>query len=172
MSDWPFVCMVPGDPIGKGRARGTSVGGYVRLYTPKKTADWERSAALVMSQYWRKPPIDGCVEVEIMAMFARPKRLLRKKDPDGLIWKPTKPDSDNIEKSAWDSLVMAGVVRDDCQVVINHTWCCYAPRDLGPRLCIRVREAGPEPQSGWWDSIPGPVFVGYSGEVDVESSGF
>mgnify|MGYP003672259290 CR=1 FL=1 len=132
MSDWPFVGEVPGNPIGKGRARGTAVGGYVRMYTPKKTADWESGAAMVLGAYWRRAPLEGCLEVEIMAMSARPKRLLRRKDPDGLMWKPSKPDSDNIEKSTWDALVKAGVIRDDCMVVLNRTWCCYAPRDRGP----------------------------------------
>ena len=53
MDDWPFVCAVPGSPIGKGRMRGTVAGGHVRLYTPKKTADWERSAALLARNAWR-----------------------------------------------------------------------------------------------------------------------
>ena len=172
MSVWPFVCMVPGNPIGKGRARGTAAGGHVRLYTPKKTADWERSAAIVMGGAWRRAPLECCIEVEIMAMFSRPKRLLRRKDSDALIWKPGKPDSDNIEKSAWDSLVMAGVMRDDAQVVLNRTWCCYAPRDRGPMLCIRLREAGLVPESGWWDDVPGHVYGVLSSGVDVESAGF
>ena len=154
MDDWLFACMIPGDPIGKGRPRGTAAGGHVRLYTPKKTADWERAAAMVMSSFWRKAPIDAPVEVEIMAMASRPKRLLRKKDPDGLIWKPNKPDSDNIEKCTWDALVMAGVVRDDAQVVLNTTWSCYAPRDSGPKVCIRLRIVGKEPAGGWWDTVP------------------
>ena len=38
MDEWPFVCGVPGSPIGKGRMRGTAAGGHVRLYTPKKTS--------------------------------------------------------------------------------------------------------------------------------------
>lgn len=154
MDDWPFVCAVPGSPIGKGRMRGTVAGGHVRLYTPKKTSDWETGAAMVMSAFWRKAPIEGAVEVEVMAMFPRPKRLLRKKDPDGLMWKPSKPDSDNIEKSAWDALVKAGVVRDDALVVLNRTWCCYVDRFGGPRTCIRVREVGACPQAGWWDFVP------------------
>ena len=124
MGDWLFACMIPGDPIGKGRPRGTAAGGHVRLYTPKKTADWERAAAMVMSSFWRKAPIDAAVEVEIMAMASRPK------------------------------LVMAGVVRDDAQVVLNTTWSCYAPRDSGPKVCIRLRIVGKEPAGGWWDTVP------------------
>ena len=146
--------MIPGAPIGKGRPRGTAVGGHVRLYTPKKTSDWESAAAMVMASFWRKAPLEGAIEVEIMAMAPRPKRLLRKKDPDGLIWKGSKPDSDNIEKCTWDALVMAGVIRDDAQVVLNRTWSCYAPRDSGPMVCVRLRVVGEEPGDGWWGRVP------------------
>ena len=40
MGSWIFSACIPGDPIGKGRARGTVRGGHVRMYTPKKTSDW------------------------------------------------------------------------------------------------------------------------------------
>ena len=152
MSDWLYMVEIPGAPIDKGRPRGTSAGGYVRLYTPKKTADWERSAAMVMTSVWRKAPFDEPVEVEIAAFAHRPKRLLRKKDPDGLIWKRSKPDADNICKCALDALVMAGVLRDDSLVVKVTILDFYAERDRGPRLCLRMRPVQPEPVEGWWDS--------------------
>jgi hypothetical protein len=28
----------------------------------------------------------------------------------------------------------------------------YAERDRGPRLCLRMRPAQPEPVEGWWDA--------------------
>tara|TARA_Y100000114_G_C11754560_1_gene326181 strand:- start:2066 stop:2581 length:516 start_codon:yes stop_codon:yes gene_type:complete len=154
MSDWLYRVEIAGPPIGKGRPRGASIGGSVRLYTPKKTADWERSAATIMSSRWRKAPIDGPVEVEIAAFAHRPKRLMRKRDPDHVIYKVSKPDADNICKSALDALVMAGVVRDDSQVVRVTILDCYAERNRGPRLCLRLRMAEPEPESGWWDELP------------------
>ena len=76
---WLFECDVPGPPIGKGRPRGTTQGGYVKLYTPKKTADWERSCAFVVRSQWSGAPLEGAVEIEFVAVFPRPKRLLRKK---------------------------------------------------------------------------------------------
>ena len=151
MSEWIYMVEVPGDPIGKGRPRGTSVGGHVRLYTPKKTADWERSAAMVMTSVWRKAPLDEPVEVEVVAFSHRPKRLLRKKDPDHAIWKGSKPDADNICKCALDALVMAGVLRDDSLAVSVKIMDFYAERDRGPRLCLRMRPVGIEPVEGWWD---------------------
>ena len=132
MGDWIYMVEVPGDPIGKGRPRGTSIGGKVRLYTPKKTADWERSAAMVMTSVWRKA------------------RLLRRKDPDHVIWKQSKPDADNICKCALDALVMAGVLRDDALAVKVTIQDFYSERDRGPRLCLRMRPVGAEPVEGWW----------------------
>ena len=85
--------IIPGPPIGKGRPRGAVRGGFVKMYTPKKTSDWEKSAAMLIGGSWRQAPEDGPVEVTILAAASRPKRLLRKKDPDGLIWKTSKPDS-------------------------------------------------------------------------------
>ena len=152
MSDWPYMVEIPGAPIGKGRPRGASIGGRVRLYTPKKTADWERSAAMVMTSVWRKAPLDEPVEVQIAAFSHRPKRLLRRKDPDHVIYKTSKPDADNICKCALDALVMAGVLRDDSLVVKVTILDFYAERDRGPRLCLRMRPVQPEPVEGWWDS--------------------
>jgi Holliday junction resolvase RusA-like endonuclease len=128
MGDWIYMVEVPGDPIGKGRPRGASIGGKVRLYTPKKTADWERSAAMVMTSMWRKAPLD-----------------------DHVIWKSSKPDADNICKCALDALVMAGVLRDDSLAVSVKVLDFYTERDRGPRLCLRMRPVGIEPVEGWWN---------------------
>jgi len=69
-----------------------------------------------------------------------------------VIWKRSKPDADNICKCALDALVMAGVLRDDSLAVKVTIQDFYAERDRGPRLCLRMRPAQPEPLEGWWDS--------------------
>ena len=124
-----FECVIPGPPIGKGRPRGTSVGGHVRLYTPQKTADWERAAA-----------------------FHRPKRLLRKKDPEHRIWHGSKPDIDNVAKCVLDAMVMAGVIRDDSQVVDIHARSVYVSKSEGPGLHVRMKTADEFPV--WVDGWP------------------
>ena len=134
---WEFECLVPGPPIGKGRPRATQMGGHVRLYTPKKTADWERSAALLARNAWRRGPSEDLCGVEIVAVFSRPQRLLRKKDPLQRIYHGSKPDIDNVAKSVLDSLVMAGVIRDDKQVVELFIRSVYASKEEGP--CVEVR---------------------------------
>ena len=149
-----FRCLVPGPPIGKGRPRGTSIGGHVRLYTPQKTADWERAAALLMRQAWRNAPCEELVEVEVTAVFHRPKRLLRKKDPECRVWHGSKPDIDNVVKCALDAMVMAAVLRDDAQVVKLSASSAYASKSEGPALYVVMRDVEPSPKevdasSGW-----------------------
>jgi|TARA_Y100000296_G_C5175114_1_gene259637 Holliday junction resolvase RusA-like endonuclease len=135
------------------------------MYTPKKSADWERSAAMLMSAEWHQGPEDGPVEVVVLSVAPRPKRLLRKKDPDGLVWKPNKPDGDNIIKCVFDALVMAGVIRDDAQVVKHELWDCYAERERGPRVEIVVRGVASLPlvPDGVFGTVP--VWEGSDGRV-------
>lgn len=145
---WEFECLVPGPPIGKGRPRATTMGGHVRLYTPKKTADWERSAALLARNAWMRAPSEDLCKLEVVAVFSRPKRLLRKKDPEERLWHGSKPDIDNVVKSVADSLVMAGVIRDDTQVVEIHARKVYASKSEGPGVEVRLSSIDIEPPSG------------------------
>ena len=140
MRDWDFEVVIPGSPIGKGRPRGTAAGGFVRLYTPKKTADWERSAALIARNAWMDAPLDKCaIEVEVVAVFHRPKRLMRKKDPECRVPHISKPDIDNVLKCALDMAVMAGVMRDDSLVSKVSASSYYSSKLVGPCLEFRMR---------------------------------
>ena len=145
---WEFDCLVPGPPIGKGRPRAAKMGGHVRLYTPKKTADWARSSALIMRNAWMRAPSDDLCKAEIVAVFSRPKRLLRKKDPEARMWHGSKPDIDNVAKSVLDSLVMAGVIRDDTQVVFLTARSVYASKSEGPCVEVKLSSIDGEPSTG------------------------
>ena len=145
---WEFDCLVPGPPIGKGRPRAAKMGGHVRLYPPKKTDDWERSSALIMRNAWMRAPSDDLCKAEIVAVFSRPKRLLRKKDPEARMWHGSKPDIDNVAKSVLDSLVMAGVIRDDTQVVFLTARSVYASKSEGPCVEVKLSSIDGEPSTG------------------------
>ena len=145
---WEFDCLIPGPPIGKGRPRAAKMGSHIRLYTPKKTADWERSAALLARNAWSRPPSDDLCKAEIVAVFPRPKRLLRKKDPVHRLWHGSKPDIDNICKSVLDSLVMGGIIRDDTQVVLLMASTVYASKLEGPCVEVRLSSIDGEPTTG------------------------
>ena len=145
---WEFDCLIPGPPIGKGRPRAAKMGAHIRLYTPKKTADWERSSALIMRNAWLRPPSDDLCKAEIVAVFPRPKRLLRKKDSEHRLWHGSKPDIDNICKCVLDSLVMAGVIRDDTQVVLLSASTVYASKSEGPCVEVRLSSVDEQPSAG------------------------
>ena len=148
MQAWQYEFLIPGAPIGKGRPRATKMGNHVRLYTPKRTADWERSSALIMKNEWPSAPMENLFRVSIVAVFPRPKRLLRKKDPEHRLWHSSKPDIDNVCKSVLDSMVMAGVIRDDTQVVFLTARSVYASKSEGPCVEVKLSSIDGEPSTG------------------------
>ena len=131
---------IPGDPVGKGRPRVTVRAGHAHAYTPQRTAAWESGAAWLMRNEWGiRAPYEGIVRVTVEAVASRPKRLLRKGDPEGRMWRPAKPDADNVLKAVLDALVNAGVLRDDVQAVevIARSW--YASKGEGPSVEVNVQ---------------------------------
>lgn len=129
-----------GDPVGKGRPRFAGARlGRVHAYTPSRTANWEGLAVSVFRAAWGGAPIDEPVELDVEAVFSRPKRLMRDRDPAGRLPHTAKPDFDNIAKCVGDSLEKAGVLRNDSQVVSGRVTKCYAAKSEGPRVEVRLR---------------------------------
>ena len=125
--------IIPGEPVAKGRPRVVSAGGFARAYTPQKTINWEGLAGWYFQAQWKgAAPYTEPVVLHVSAVKSRPKRLLRKKDPDGLILRPAKPDLDNVIKIVGDALERAAVLKNDIQIVEIHAYSYYAERDLHP----------------------------------------
>ena len=131
-----FTVMVPGPPQGKGRPRFVRATG--RAYTPRGTAEWERSAALIMRNAYSGAPIDDAVQCTVVAVFGRPARLMRKKDAEGRIPCTVKPDIDNVVKCVLDALSMAGVLRDDKVVWKVVAEKLYASKTEGPSVEVTL----------------------------------
>jgi Holliday junction resolvase RusA-like endonuclease len=109
---------IPGAPIGKGRPRVTTIGGFARMYTPKKTANYEGLVAhAAQSAMVDMPMIEGPVSIELVIFCSVPASWSQKKQRMALageIIPTTKPDADNIIKAVCDGC--NGVVwRDDVQ---------------------------------------------------------
>lgn len=114
--------VVHGDPVGKGRPRITTRGGFVRSYTPDKTRDYECLVADIahreMMNCGLMPTYDA-VKVEIDAHFPIPKSFSKKKHEQAIrdeIKPMVKPDLDNIAKAILDAMNKT-VFIDDKQVV-------------------------------------------------------
>jgi Holliday junction resolvase RusA-like endonuclease len=107
-------------------------------YTPTRTMQWEQFAAELMAREHRGGPLDGPLELRVVAVNARPQRLMRQSDPPGRVLRMT---GDNVLKCCADALVMAGVIRDDCHIAV---WSClgyYAAKNEGPQVVIELRTA-------------------------------
>ena len=127
---------VPLPPRGKDRPRVTRTG---HAYTPAATRKWEATLGMMAQEQMPKEVLDQPLRVDVLAVLPRPKRLLRKSDPDGLIWAPTKPDMDNIIKATLDAL--KAFWRDDAVVVDVSGVKVYAERAGRPRMVVRIRSA-------------------------------
>ena len=133
---------IPGQPVGKGRPRVALRGGAARALTPAKTVRWEQGAAMVLRAAWQgTQPHDGAVAAVVTAVARRPKRLTRRKDPDGPIWRPKRPDLDNVVKATLDALQLAGVIRDDAQVVHLLARSLYAAKGAEPCVLLELHAA-------------------------------
>jgi len=133
--------ILPMEPRGKQRPRLVSKGKFTTVYTPKETREWTAEARKHLENLWYLKPFEKGVPVgiKITAVFKRPKRLLRARDPEGRIFKVNKPDADNVSKLCLDSL--NGIAwHDDAQVCDEQTVKYYAAKGENPHVEICIWE--------------------------------
>lgn len=134
--------IIPGQPVGKGRPKFSTVCGHVNTYTPEKTENYE---ALIKYMYRsqcngirfdKKIPLD----VRIVAYFRIPSSVSKKRAKlmrEHLIRPVVKPDFDNVGKVICDAL--NGIAYyDDAQVVDAQVRKFY---DDNPRVVVTINEA-------------------------------
>ena len=143
-----MILTIPGPPVAKERPRMTKTG---RTYTPKKTRQWEAMASQAMCVQWRpRPLIVSAVAVEIWAVYSRPKKrprtVTREAWESGMrVWRPSRPDLDNVIKAVLDAAQLAGILKDDGLVVHIMARKLYAgdPAIItsdGPKVIVRFTE--------------------------------
>lgn len=116
----PVSFVVPGEAVGKGRPRVSTVGGHARMFTPTKTANYETLIALAAQQAMNgRELIAGPVLVEMKIFVSVAASWSKKKTAEalqGLVMPTKKPDADNVLKAICDGI--NGIVfKDDVQVV-------------------------------------------------------
>jgi len=116
----PVTFVVPGEAVGKGRPRVTTIHGHARMFTPQKTANYESLIAVAAEQAMQgRELITGPVLVELKIAVGIAQSWSKKKTAQALAGQvmPTKkPDADNVLKAICDGI--NGIVfRDDVQVV-------------------------------------------------------
>lgn len=92
-------------PIPKARPRLSKFA----VYTPKKTADYEKLIAYEWKRRYKSLILKGAVKLDLLFCFKKAKSC--KKD-----YHTQRPDIDNLEKAILDGLNKTAFV-DDCQVV-------------------------------------------------------
>ena len=131
---------VPGEAVGKGRARYSRVSGHA--YTPEKTRNYENLVRLSYRQQVGKPPFPSGMPLRMDVVIYQqiPKSVSKKKREDMLQRRllPTKkPDCSNVLKSIEDGL--NGVAyADDSQIVKESVEKYYSNY---PETIVRISEA-------------------------------
>lgn len=120
-----FEFSVPGEVVGQGRPRATTVGGHVRMYDPEKSRDYKSKVALFAQAQMKEQGLTGLqvpsergFRVSISADAPVPKSFSKKKQMDAVCLRirPTKrPDCDNVIKAVLDAL--NGVFWEDDRLV-------------------------------------------------------
>ena len=122
-------------PVPKGRPRSTRTG---RIYTPKKTADYERSVARLVSHL---PALMGAISLEAEFVLKRPART-PKSQPSRFIKAGSRGDLDNYVKALLDGCQRGGVVPNDAAVTEIKATKVYAAADESPHIILRLRSLG------------------------------
>lgn len=113
--------VIPGPPVGKGRPRFSTRGGFVKTYTPEKTVTYEK----IVQQSYKEQCGDVFFDKEIplrliaIAYFPIPKstsKKMRQLMVDGKIRPIKKPDVSNILK-CWEDGCNGVAYYDDAQIV-------------------------------------------------------
>ena len=109
---------IPLEPRGEGRPRAVMRGNRAGMAPHKASDEWRKAAVASLRESlpdgWE--PLDGPLACVVVAVHKRPGNLCRKRDPDGWIPRPRKPDADNIAKAVLDACSDAGVWVDDARI--------------------------------------------------------
>ena len=130
-----------GEPKGQPRPKAFSRGGHARVYDPGTAEGWKSLIAHAVTPHIPAVPIEGPIRVDWTAYFPRPKRLMRRSDPEGAVMHTAKPDRDNVEKALLDALTQIGMWRDDAQVCDGRSRKFYAEKNGRPRMEVTISEA-------------------------------
>lgn len=115
---------IPGEPVGKGRPKFSTRGGFVKTYTPERTRDYEKLVrdcfvAQCGDAYLGYFEPQEPVYLTVVAYFQIPKSASKVKRAEMQmdVLRPTKmPDLDNVVKAVLDG-VQTVAMHNDSQVV-------------------------------------------------------
>jgi crossover junction endodeoxyribonuclease RusA len=137
----PITIIIAGVPKPQPRARAYKRGDHAAMYDPKTANGWKNAIALAAMPHRPASPLTGPLRVDIDFFMPRPKRLMRKRDPDGAIWCYDKGrnDRDNLDKAVLDTLTDIGMWEDDGQVCCGEICKYFHAKDGRPGAAVVVQ---------------------------------
>jgi Holliday junction resolvase RusA-like endonuclease len=134
--------VVTGTPKGQPRVKAYSRGGKAGVYDPGTADDWKYAVRQAAIENAPEQKFSGPVGMSMGFLFQRPKRLLKKSSPDGLLLRDSKPDLDNLVKAVKDAITDSGAVwHDDSQVASESAVKQYLRKDDSvPRAIVTIWE--------------------------------
>ena len=130
---------IDGLPVPKGRPKFSSRGGFARVYTPKKTADYEAQVKAAAEQAMQREPLETPVSVYLYFRLPIPQsysKTAKEGCLSGFKRHTKRPDLDNLAKSVLDALNEV-VWADDSQIVSLHITKVYAS---APGVDVHIAE--------------------------------
>jgi Holliday junction resolvase RusA-like endonuclease len=131
-----FTLPLEAIPVQTGGKRLMIRGGRPLFFKDKRTERYYKAIAAFSARYAPAEPLAGPLEVGFIFVMARPKRLMRKADPEDRIWCPVRPDWDNLCKGVCDGL--QGFWLDDAQIVLAKVEKLYAAKGEEPKIHITI----------------------------------
>lgn len=133
-----YSATIPIEPVAKQRPRLARRG--KRIYTPKKTSEFESAIARFIEADWEGlRRFSGPLLLRCTFVRKRP-RSLPKSLTEGLVICHKRPDLDNYVKALSDGLDKSGIWGDDGQVAMIHAEKYYAEVDGEPRIWFEIQE--------------------------------
>lgn len=132
-----------GKPVGQGRPKFSTRGGFVRAIDPQKSRDYKSYVKAVVaekiSQIKGFQPMQGAICLKLIAVLAIPKskpKKFREAALTGKVHPTVKPDIDNIYKIVTDA--MQGIVYEDDKQIIDAA--LNKRYGLQPRVVVQIYE--------------------------------
>ena len=98
---------VPGEPFAKQRPRARKIHGFISIYTPNETKNYEKKVAESYRRIYKNKQLMDNLTVEIEGIFSVPKSATKKQREEmlnGNVPHVKKPDCDNMGKVCLDGL--------------------------------------------------------------------
>lgn len=136
-----FRVFVHGQPSPQGSKIGgrRKDGKFFTRPATRTERPWRHLMVNMMSEKWTGSPMEGGLELTLAFALLRPKSVSPKKRPHP----STRPDGDKLERAVMDALKLAGVIREDGQIV-SCQWLKEFRAVPGVQIELRKLEPAPD----------------------------